>query len=331
MPEMQAPVRIGAIGCGGRARDHLRALAAHPEVQLVAVADVSQAAAEQAAAQFGVPYYVVHQRLLERNDLDAVWLSLPVFAHGQVELDIIARGLPFFVEKPVARDLEPALQVADALDRAGLWAAVGYQLRYTAGVRSAHAFLQGKTVATAEGHYWCGTGRDHRGRWITDWAQSGGQLVEQATHTVDILRHLVGDIEEVYCWQAKRVLQDISSPDAYALALRFQNGALGTLNTGWCHDGRQWDEANIVHILVDGCLLRLGAGTVATVSPADVATLPEVSGPDMYGAFVQAVRTGDPAAAGIASLYRDALATLAVSLAANASAASGRPERALPA
>lgn len=325
MADSGAPVRIGAIGCGGRAWDHLRALSAHPDIQLVAVADVSQPAAERAASEFGVPYYLVHKRLLERNDLDALWLSTPVFAHGEVELDAIARGLPFFVEKPVARDLETAREIASALGKAGLWAAVGYQLRYTTGVRSARAFLADKTVATAEGHYWCGTGRE-RGRWITDWAQSGGQLVEQATHTIDLLRHLVGEVTEVFSWQAQRVLQDITSPDAYAVALRFANGAVGTLNTGWCHDPRQWDEANIVHVLVDGCLLRLGPGGAPKLSPADAGTLPEATGPDLYTAFVQAVRSGDPAQAGIASSYGDALRTLAVSLAANASATSGRPE-----
>jgi predicted dehydrogenase len=317
-------VRIGIIGCGGRARDHMRALAAHPLAQVVAVADISPEAAERAGTALGVPWYTDHRRLLERTDLDAAWLSVPVSAHGPAELEIIGRGLPFFVEKPVARHLETGIEIAEALERAGLWAAVGYQLRYETRVRTAHAFVAGRTVATAEGHYWCGTGRQ-AGRWITDWEQSGGQLVEQATHTVDLLRHLVGEVEEVYALQAHRVLKEITSPDAYAVVLRFRNGALGTLNTGWTHDPGEWSEANVVHLLLDGCLVELGSRGVV-LQPARAGELAEVTGPDMYGAFLAAVRSGDPVGAGVLSPYRDALATLAVSLAANTSAESGRPE-----
>lgn len=317
-----AKVRIGFIGCGGRAGSHIEALHKHEGAEIIAVADVAEPAAKRAGERLGVPFYTDHRTLLARDDLDAAVVSVPVFAHGQVEMDVIARGLPFFVEKPVARDLETARRVAAALRRAGLWAAVGYQLRYSGAVRQAKSFLEGRRVAVVEGHYWCGT--SHQRVWQNDWAKSGGQLVEQATHTIDLMRHLVGEVEEVYSNQAKRVLEAITSPDAYVVSLRFANGALGALTSSWSHDPGDWSHANILNISLDGCLLRLDGGG-AHVLPAGKGDLPEATGDGMYDAFVRSVQAGAPD--GILSTYDDALATLAVSLAANESAETHRAVR----
>ena len=320
--EPQAPVRIGVVGCGGRAGSHLRALQRNPEAEIVAVADVVEAAAAKAGEALGVPHYGDHRSLLERRDLDAIWISVPVFAHGAIELDVIDRGLPFFVEKPVARDMETAQRVAAALDRAGLWAAAGYQLRYGEGVRRARAYVAGKTVALVEGHYWSGTGR--HGGWVADFERAGGQLVEQATHTVDLMRFIAGEVAEVYAQQTTRVLREITAPDTYTVSLRFGSGALGTLSASWVHDPDDWAHANILHFGLDGCIVRI-AGQSAELLPASAGELPEVEAiPGLYGAFLAAVRDRT-ALPGVLSPYRDAMATLAVSLAANASAASGRP------
>jgi predicted dehydrogenase len=313
-------VRVGFIGCGGRARAHMDALRRREDTEIVAVADVVEAAAQAAGERLGVPFVSDHRALLQRDDLDAVVLSLPVFAHGEVELDVIARGLPFLVEKPVARQLPTARRIADALRAAGLWAAVGYQLRYEPGVRQAKAFLAGRTVSVVEGHYWCGTARG--GAWHNDWERSGGQLVEQATHTIDLMRHLVGEVAEVYAQQASRIVRTITSPDSYTVSLRFADGALGALTTSWAHDLGDWSHANVLHVVLDGCLLRLD-GRGARVFPEGRAELPAVPGVGMYEAFIEGVRRGHPSE--VLSLYDDAVATLTVSLAANESARTGRP------
>ena len=313
-------VRIGVIGCGGRARSHMDALRRHEDAEIVAVADVLEPAARAAGERLGVPFYTDHRELLRRDDLDAAVLSVPVFAHGQVELDVIGRGLPFLVEKPVARQMATARQIAAALRGAGLWAAVGYQLRYEPGVRQAKAFLQGRTVSVVEGHYWCAT--SHVGAWHNDWERSGGQLVEQATHTVDLMRHLVGDITEVYSQQASRIVKGITSPDSYTVSVRFADGALGALTTSWAHDAGDWSHANILHVVLDGCLLRVD-GRGAHVLPEGKAALPEVPVVGIYDAFVDGVRSGKPSQ--VLGTYDDAVATLAVSLAANESARTGRP------
>src|SRR3954453_437427 len=189
--------RVGFIGCGGVAQGHLRALQEHPHARVAAVCDVNASAAERAAERFGGEPYTDYRSLLARDGLDAAYLCLPPFAHGEIDLAVIERGLPFLVQKPVALDLETARQIADAARRKDLTTCVGYQLRYFGAADAAREALAGRTVGLANGYYWCGVGRG-TGHWLVQRAKSGGQLVEQATHTLDMLRYLVGEIRSVY-------------------------------------------------------------------------------------------------------------------------------------
>jgi predicted dehydrogenase len=325
---VERPVRIGFIGCGGNARGHMRRLGRVAGAQIVGVCDVVPALAEQAATETGAQAYTDLRALLERNDLDAMYLSIPVFAHGEPELAVIERGLPFFVEKPVAIDLDTARQVEAAVRRAGTMTCVGYQLRYCGSADLARAALADPSagpVGLVHGRYWCGTGRAQPDHWRTQLARSGGQLVEQATHTIDMIRYLVGEVDEVFAYTAKAILGAGAGgdcPDVYAVSLRFAGGAVGTLSTTWAIHPADWGEANVVDIAagerrlqwrITGVSVTLGKETEEQQQPDG--SIDEV--------FVQAVRTGDARA--IRSDYADAIRSLAISIAANESARTGRP------
>ena len=86
-------VKIGFIGCGGNANGHMNQLSGIEGARIVAVCDVQTERAQNAAEKHNAEPYTVHQEMLERDDLDAVYLSLPVFVHGQPELDVIARAV----------------------------------------------------------------------------------------------------------------------------------------------------------------------------------------------------------------------------------------------
>jgi len=97
-------VRIGFIGCGGNANGHMNTLSSLEKTRIVSVCDLQEERAQNAAKRHQAVAYTDHQKMLERNDLDAIYLSLPVFAHGQPELAVIERGLPFLVTNCVTSD-----------------------------------------------------------------------------------------------------------------------------------------------------------------------------------------------------------------------------------
>jgi myo-inositol 2-dehydrogenase/D-chiro-inositol 1-dehydrogenase len=319
--EATQSVRVGFIGCGGIAQGHLRALHEHPHANVVAVCDVNRQAAERAAERSGAEVYTAYQEMLEEGSLDAVYLCLPPFAHGEIELAVIERGLPFFVQKPVALDLATARRIATAARAKNLITCVGYQLRYYGATDVARAAITGHTVGVVNGYYWCGVGRGSR-HWLVQRAKSGGQLVEQATHTLDMLRYLVGEIRSVYALQATRVLDEIDCPDVNALALQFENGAVGTFSATWVLDTSDWNLANVCEITYDDRRLRWSPGGV-TLTEAGKSRDEKRPDESIDVAFIEAIRSGDRSL--IRSDYDDAARTLALTLAADESARAGRP------
>src|SRR2546423_15048796 len=112
---MSETVNVGFIGCGGNARGHMKRVLELPGARIVGVWGVGEELARRAAGETGGEPYTDHRRLLDRDDLHAVYISIPVFAHGQPEFDTIERGLPFLVEKPVAIDMPTAREIEAAV------------------------------------------------------------------------------------------------------------------------------------------------------------------------------------------------------------------------
>jgi myo-inositol 2-dehydrogenase / D-chiro-inositol 1-dehydrogenase len=250
-----------------------------------------------------------------------VYLCLPPFAHGEIELAVIERSLPFFVQKPVALDLATAGRIATAARDKNLMTCVGYQLRYFGAADAAREAIAGHTIGVVNGYYWCGVGRGSR-HWLVQREKSGGQLVEQATHTLDMLRYLVGEVRSVYALQAQRVLDEINCPDVNALALQFENGAVGTFSATWVLDTSDWNMANVCEITYDDRRLRWSPGGV-TLTEAGKDREEKRPDGSIDVAFVDAVRTGNRSL--IRSDYDDAVRTLALTLAADESARTGCP------
>lgn len=313
-------IKIGFIGSGGNANGHMNRLSEMEGANIVAICDIVAAKAESAAEKHGADPYTEYREMLERDDLDALYLSLPVFVHGQPELDVIARGLPFFVEKPVAINIDIAREVEAAVTKAGLITCVGYQLRYLGSTRIAEGILQDKTINMVIGKYWCGSGRGNPDGWLRQMNKSGGQLVEQATHTIDMMRNLVGEADSVYAMQANRTLKEIDCPDSNSVSIQFSSGAIGSITAAWAYAGG-WENTNVLDILYDGELLNWSPGKVTVHEDGQWVDKTE-PGPTIDDVFVDAVRNGD--ASQILSPYTDAVKSLEISLAANISAQENR-------
>ena len=313
--------KIGFIGCGGNAGGHMNTLQNIDSANIVATCDIDENRANTAAQKHNATPYIDHRSMLERTDLDAIYLSLPVFAHGQPELDVIDRGLPFLVEKPVAINMDIAHQVEEAVRKADLITCVGYQLRYLGATKFARQILTKNVASMGIGKYWCGTGRGNPDAWIRQMSKSGGQLLEQATHTIDTMRYLLGEVEEVHAMQTSRVLTEIDCPDSNIVSLKFENGAVGSLTTYWAFDNGDWSHTNVIDILYKDQLINWNPSRLRIKENGEYIDKTEAS-PSIDEVFVKAVRSGDRSQ--ILSPYGDAVKTMAVSIAANQSGRTGK-------
>ena len=231
--------RIGFIGAGGIAHRHFGVLEQFGDVEIAAIADPDEARAQEAAARFGARAFTDAETMLREVSLDALYICVPPFAHGAPERAAIAAGLPFFVEKPVALDIAVAEGIADDVAAAGIVTAVGYHWRYLDTVDEVRGLLANNPARLMSG-YWLDSTPPPRWWWQID--QSGGQMVEQTTHLLDLARYLGGEVTRVYGMAGLTERPDfpgLDVPTVSTASLQFASGAIAnfasTCLLGWNH------------------------------------------------------------------------------------------------
>lgn len=322
-------IRIGFIGTGGIAGAHFNTLSRIEDARLVAFCDLDKGRVEAAARRFEGQAYSDVRRMLQTETLDAVYICLPPHAHKDAEILAAQAGCALFVEKPQANSMKTAERIASAIEEAGVISSVGYHFRYHDATERARKMLAAKNAApiSLANGFW--QGGFPGVSWWRRMDQSGGQLVEQCTHIVDLARYLAGDITRVFCVSAQREMHkqfpDSTVPDVTALTVEFASGAVGTMTTtailgGVGNIGLDLMAHNTSYQLRGNSLeVQMQGGESQSFQGSNNATL------DEDRAFVQAVKTGKRL--GIKSTYNDGLKTLAVTLAANQSAKTGKPVR----
>jgi predicted dehydrogenase len=322
--ERQMPVSIGFIGAGGIARYHAEGLAKLEDAKIVAACDVEEERAQSMASLYGARAYRDHHDMLEKEKLDALFICVPPFAHTDAELIAAQKCIHMLIEKPVALTVEKAIEIRDAVLKSGVVTSVGYQMRYLDATHRALSLLEGQTVGMTLGAW---MGGFPGVPWWRVKGMSGGQMLEQTTHIVDLSRFLAGDIAEVWAAYGLRALggtPNLDVSDVGTVCVKFRSGAVGTISNTCILD--QGYTVGVT-VICKNLVLECSGDRLKTIRPG---VTEEFKGTTdarrvMHEAFIKAIRTGDRS--GIMSPYEDAVKSLAVSIAANESAESGAPAK----
>jgi len=247
-------VRIGLIGAGGISGAHLTALAKAPAAKVVAVADIKEETArDRAELAGGASVYTDFNKMLDGEKLDAVYLCTPTPVRREPLTAALERGLPVFCEKPAAQTVETAREVCDVIERTGGHVEVGYVLRHFKLVHRLRELLADDEIATVSSWYACPMTLDYlRGKppsmWFYDKAISGGPIGDQATHTLDLVRHYAGDVVSVAACGTNKFCpknKEYTIEDSYAVSMRLANGAVASHVHTWAHE--KWDHRHVIH------------------------------------------------------------------------------------
>jgi predicted dehydrogenase len=262
--------------------------------------------------------------MLAGEDLDAVVIATPGHHHREHVRLALAAGLPVLLEKPVALTMADAIAIRDMVERAGLPVAVGYQWRNLDTVDEARQVLGDDPVAMVNGLWYWTTPLVP---WIADREQGGGQMVDQVTHLFDLVRYLLGEIRAVYArytTRARAGQPGFANWDAQAVAFDLDNGAVGAMAATYALFA-DCPVPTTLDVIQRDRLVRLTPQQLEVHEPGRSRQMRSNGqwGFDLDRGFIEAVATGRREA--IRCGVAEAVASLAVSLAANESARTGRP------
>ncbi len=231
---MKRTVSVGVIGTGRIGRLHAENLMYRiPEARLLAVSDIFVEAAEEVAAQLGVPAaYQDHRRMLDDKSIEAVLICSSTDTHAPLIEEAADAGKQIFCEKPIALDLRKIDAALSAVERAGVKLQIGFNRRFDPNFRRIREVVAAGGIG--EPHILRITSRDPQPPPIEYVRVSGGIFLDMTIHDFDMARFLVGsEVEEIYAAGAVLVDPEIGEAgdiDTAIITLRFSNGVLGTID-----------------------------------------------------------------------------------------------------
>jgi len=228
------PVGIAVIGAGLMGRQHTSSAMACPDVELIGVTAVDARQAHELAAKHGTTDLGSVEAALADDRVEAVIIATPTNTHDELAAAALSAGKHAFVEKPVTRTLEAALELRALARSHDRMLGVGHVIRYFAEYRKIAATLEAGgigTPAVATLGRRCQQPDWAPDKWHTDMARSGGVAIDMMIHDVDLVRWYFGEPTQVY---ARVIGSDKHDGLDYALAtLTVPGGPICHLHGSW--------------------------------------------------------------------------------------------------
>lgn len=231
---MSKPTRFGLVGAGGIAQAYSQALQQMDNAQLVAVADVNPEAAAKMAADHNAASFSSIKQMQAETDLDAVIVCTPPLFHKEHCCDLLNAGIHVLCEKPLSIDSDSALVMFQAAKTNNTVFTMASKFRFVEDVNKAKQFIEEGLLGEIILYENCFTGKvDMSERWNSNPDVSGGGvLIDNGTHSLDIMRYLVGNLTEIRVVEGKRI-QDLPVEDTVHVFVRSESGVMGTIDLSW--------------------------------------------------------------------------------------------------
>ena len=228
-------MRIAIIGMGKMGLLHGAILNALENVEVCALADSSKFLTGFAKNLTHLPTYTDYITMLDKESPEAVVIATPVFLHRAMAQECVQRGIPFFLEKPLALNAREAESLVESLAQTNLITMVGYMMRFAESFTKAKDIVDsevlGKIINFRSQIYVSQLFKTGKG-WRYEKKESGGGVViGQATHLIDLLHWYFGPVERVSAQIKNWYSQEVE--DFAHAYLSFKNGVTGWLDSSW--------------------------------------------------------------------------------------------------
>lgn len=276
---MRGKIGIAIIGCGEISSYHIQALRLIPEADIRVFCDIEEKKAKnlaEGAADFETDY----KKVIARRDIDIVFILTSNDFHCEIAVAAANEKKNIFVQKPFARTVSECEQIIDAAERNGVKLFVSFMHRYFEESKWAKAYIESGQLGEI---YLCHIRNSLPGSDYSAWQYNtkqcgaGGAIIDVGVHGIDLLRYLLGDIEEVlYAAKGQKIHERkikghtiVPDNEDWAVAqYRMKNSAMVTHHISWVqkwHCNRYTME---IHGSKGSIYLRTGYGPLAVTSPS---------------------------------------------------------------
>jgi len=323
-------IKAAIIGCGGRNGAHFEKLYSFKDVEMAGFCDVVLERAQHMQKNAGTgKAYTCITDMLDEVKPDVCFIAVPPHQHGEIEEEVIKRGIHFLVEKPMALDMDLANSILAKIKEKNLITAIGFQDRYQNLTQIMKDYIKDKQVGLVSGGWMGGIPGVP---WWRTMETSGGQVVEQNIHLFDQLRFLFGDPSSVYCAASRGIVDG----DAYGVPgynvhdyssaiVKFPSGIVANLFTSCYHIGGSTTNSGMTVYCKDSTI-EYSLRNYVKIHDKDGWQAPIYRGEEQTGIqdriFIDAIWSGDRSK--ILSDYEDGVKSLKLTLACNESAETGK-------
>lgn len=227
-------VGFGIVGGGMIGAVQAAAIEQINGAKLVAVCGRDEKRSAEFAARFGAVGYTDYDKFLAHPGLQIINICTPSGTHAELGIRAAEAGKNVLVEKPIEINLQQADALISACERAEVKLGVIFQSRFLPAVqRIKQAVDEGRLGRLMIGDAfvkWYRAPEYYADSWHgTLSLDGGGALINQAIHTVDLLRWIMGPVETAFAMKSALRYPHIEAEDTLVGTVKFQNGALGVV------------------------------------------------------------------------------------------------------
>jgi predicted dehydrogenase len=311
MATAEHSIGVGIVGCGLIGKRRATEAAAHAKTHVVVTCDASAEISAAVASEFGARSTTSWRDVVDDDNVGIVVVATPNGMLAEISIAALEAGKHVLLEKPMGRNVDEALAITAAAEKAGKLVKVGFNHRYHPAIRRAHdEFAAGRigTVINMRVRYGHGGRPGYEKEWRGNpTLAGGGELTDQGVHALDLINWFAGTPERLVAMTQTAIWPIAPLEDNGFALLHYASGAIASLHTSWT----QWKNLFSMEIFGDrGDLIveglgrsygietltiheraMLGGAPQTIVEPYDV---PDDSWKLEWAAFLDAIVEGKP-------------------------------------
>jgi len=238
---LESKIRMGICGAGNIVHTHCNTLARFNNMEIMAVSSRSKEQAHAVASQYHIKdAFNDHRYVTEHPDVDIVLVTCPNYQHFELSMQAIEAGKHVIVEKPLAMNIEQALMMIEAAEKAGV------MLLYAENLPFAPKFMKLTEMAEqgAFGEIYMLRQIERHAGPHSPWffqkeCAGGGVLMDLGCHSISVLLETMKGHQVIDVGAVARTFRhkhgDVE--DFIIMQMVFDNGAIGVVESNWCHLG----------------------------------------------------------------------------------------------